>query len=360
MAEQQTSEKKKLLSQLKIDRDEEKTTGFSLVTLVVFLLLAFAVGIGTGLYILPFGGNLDESQTTVSVATSVEKTVSTNSSTPPDMVEDDAGPKLNVMKINSDEAILDASGYITARRMATVSAELTGRITEVLVEEGMKVERGQILARLDDAIAKVNLKYSEAQLKSVQARIKSVEAGFIEAKRVFDRISALESSNFSSEAQLTNSILGLETAKAEIVRARADVDAARLEVARQQERLDDHTIRAPFSGVVVIKNAQPGEIVSPGSAGGGFTRTGICTIVDMTSLEIEADVNEAYIGRIFSGQRVKAKLDAYPDWTIPASVIAIIPTANRAKATVRVRIKLEVTDSRILPDMGIKITFFKS
>ncbi len=223
----------------------------------------------------------------------------------------------------------------------------------------MKVERGQILARLDDAIARVNLKYAQAQLKSVEARIKSVEAGFVEAKRVFDRVSALESSNFSSEAQLTNSILGLETAKAEIVRTRADVEAARLEVARQQERLDDHTIRAPFSGVVVIKNAQPGEIVSPGSAGGGFTRTGICTIVDMTSLEIEADVNEAYIGRIFSGQRVKAKLDAYPDWTIPASVIAIIPTANRAKATVRVRIKLEVTDSRILPDMGVKITFYK-
>ncbi|VAW07618.1 Acriflavin resistance protein [hydrothermal vent metagenome] len=358
MAEQQTSEKKKLLSQLKIDRDEEKTTGFSLVTLVVFLLLAFAVGTGTGMYILPSGN--DKDQVGVPVTASVEKTVSSNSNTLSNGVEADAGPRLNVMKINSDEAILDASGYITARRMATVSAELTGRITEVLVEEGMKVERGQILARLDDAIAKVNLKYSEAQLKSVEARIKSVEAGFIEAKRVFDRISALESSNFSSEAQLTNSILGLETAKAEMVRVRADVDAARLEVARQQERLDDHTIRAPFSGVVIIKNAQPGEIVSPGSAGGGFTRTGICTIVDMTSLEIEADVNEAYIGRIFSGQRVKAKLDAYPDWTIPASVIAIIPTANRAKATVRVRIKLEVTDSRILPDMGIKITFYKS
>ncbi len=360
MAEQQTSEKKKLLSQLKIDRDEEKTTGFSLVAIVVFLLLAFAVGIGTGMYVIPSGGNPDESRTAVSVAAPVEKTVSTNGISPPDMAEDDADPKINVMKINSDEAILDASGYITARRMATVSAELTGRITEVLVEEGMKVERGQILARLDDAIAQVNLKYAEAQLKSVEARIKSVEAGFVEAKRVFDRISALESSNFSSEAQLTNSILGLETAKAEMIRVSADVDAARLEVARQQERLDDHTIRAPFSGVVVIKNAQPGEIVSPGSAGGGFTRTGICTIVDMTSLEIEADVNEAYIGRIFSGQRVKAKLDAYPDWLIPASVIAIIPTANRAKATVRVRIKLEVTDSRILPDMGVKITFYKS
>ena len=138
------------------------------------------------------------------------------------------------------------------------------------------------------------------------------------------------------------------------------MEVARLEVARQKEIVDDHTVKAPFSGIVTIKNAQPGEIVAPGSAGGGFTRTGICTIVDMTSLEIEADVNEAFIGRIFNDQQVRANLDAYPDWDIPASVIAIIPTANRDKATVRVRIRLDVADSRILPDMGVKIAFYGS
>ena len=108
------------------------------------------------------------------------------------------------------------------------------------------------------------------------------------------------------------------------------------------------------------KNAQPGEIVSPSSAGGGFTRTGICTIVDMDSLEIEVDVNESFIGRVYPGQKVAAQLDAYSDWTIPASVIAIIPTADRAKATVRVRIKIEIKDDKILPEMGIKVAFLQA
>ena len=119
-------------------------------------------------------------------------------------------------------------------------------------------------------------------------------------------------------------------------------------------------LRAPFAGVVVTKNAQPGEMISPISAGGGFTRTGICTIVDMTSLEIEVDVNEAYIQRVKAGQDVNAVLDAYPDWQIPAEVIAIVPTADRQKATVRVRIGFRERDSRVLRDMGVKVAFLGS
>jgi len=121
----------------------------------------------------------------------------------------------------------------------------------------------------------------------------------------------------------------------------------------------DMVIRAPFSGVALSKDAQPGEMVSPVSAGGGFTRTGISTIVDMRSLEIEVDVNESYINRVTARQPVTAVLDAYPDFEIPAKVIAVVPTADRQKATVLVRIGFNQLDPRILPDMGVKVTFLR-
>ena len=176
---------------------------------------------------------------------------------------------------------------------------------------------------------------------------------------MFERATRLRKENLVSEAQLTEAESRVEALTADLKRARSDINVLELEVTRQQERLDDHVIRAPYAGVVTVKNAQTGEIVSPGSAGGGFTRTGICTIVDMDSLEIEVDVNESFIGRVFSGQRVVANLDAYPDWDIAASVVAIIPTADRAKATVRVRIGIETRDPRILPDMGVKVAFLQ-
>jgi multidrug efflux pump subunit AcrA (membrane-fusion protein) len=166
--------------------------------------------------------------------------------------------------------------------------------------------------------------------------------------------------SFSSEASRTDAMAKLQSLTANFKSADAEIVLAKIDIRRQKERLADHTIRAPFSGVVTVKNAQPGEIVSPASAGGGFTRTGICTIVDMSSLEIEVDVNESFIGRVFPGQTVQANLEAYPDWIIPASVIAIIPTADRAKATVQVRIKLKLSDHRILPDMGVKVAFLKN
>lgn len=255
-------------------------------------------------------------------------------------------------------AILNASGYVTARRVATVSAETMGLITEVGVEEGMHVKEGQVLARLDDRKADVNLQLTQAQTQTQVQRLKSVVTDLEEAERVLARLSQLEQENFSSEAQRTRAETDVAKLRASLASGQAELEVARLNVARAQETLDDHTIRAPFSGVITAKNAQPGEIVAPAAAGGGFTRTGICTLVDMESLEIQVDVNEAYIGRVVPGQKVIANLDAYPKWDIPASVIAVIPSANRAKATVQVRIKISQLDSRILPNMGVKVAFF--
>ena len=257
------------------------------------------------------------------------------------------------------EAVLNASGYITARRMATVSAEVMGLITSVDVEEGMRVSEGQVLAQLDDAKARVSLELAQAQVQVLQARLGSITANLGEARRQKVRYADLIDKNYSSRAQLTQSEANEESLQAQLASAQADVRVAKLEVQRQRENLLDHTIRAPFAGVVTQKNAQPGEIVAPSSAGGGFTRTGICTIVDMDSLEIEVDVNEAFIGRVATGQKVRANLDAYPDWDIPATVVAIIPTADRAKATVRVRIGIDSADARILPDMGVKVAFLQ-
>lgn len=253
--------------------------------------------------------------------------------------------------------ILNASGYITARRVATVSSEITGRVEEVLVEEGTVVEEGQVVARLDDTLAKVDLDLAKARVRSAEATIKSTQADLDEAKRVLARTEELVRQKNASEAALTKSQAAVDGLQSALDRAVAERDVAKFEVARQQETLDRYTIRAPFSGVVVDKNAQPGEMISPISAGGGYTRTGICTIVDMDSLEIEVDVSENYINRVFAGQEVTATLDSYPDWDIPASVIAVVPTANRDKATVRVRIALGLKDPRILPDMGVKVAF---
>lgn len=257
------------------------------------------------------------------------------------------------------QQILNASGYITARRKATVSAEITGRIVEIFIEEGTVVEKGQIVAQLDDTLAKVDLDLTKARVRSAEARISEIEVDLAEAKRVLARTEELIKTQIASQAALTKAQARVDTLMSSYERAAVDIEIAKLEVTRQRETVEKYVIRAPFDGVVVGKNAQPGEMISPVSAGGGFTRTGICTIVDMDSLEIEVDVNESYIGRVFAGQKVLATLDSYPDWDIPAAVIAVVPTANRDKATVKVRISIGVKDPRILPDMGVKVAFLK-
>jgi len=339
--------KSELLEQLKINRQSEETQagGSKKAYLGIAIASASLGALLSYLFLEQPPAPLASDKAAQSAAHSDNNTVAENTNL-----------LTNSTPIVTSESILNASGYITARRMATVSAEIMGLITEVTVEEGMQVAEGQILARLDSTLAQVNLDLAKAQIESLEARRESAQASLDEAKRQYQRVM---NNQYSSEADRTRSKTDLDTATAQLANAVADIKVARFDVIRQKERLDDHTIRAPFEGVVTMKNAQPGEIVAPSSAGGGFTRTGICTIVDIQSLEIEVDVNESFIGRVFPGQIVEAHLDAYPDWKIPASVIAIIPTADRAKATVSVRIKIETLDNRILPDMGVKVAFLK-
>ena len=255
------------------------------------------------------------------------------------------------------KTLLNASGYVTARRQATVSSKVTGKVVEVMVEEGMKVEAGQVLARIDASNVEKSLRLAEAQFDSASKGLAETRANLEQAERELRRVSQLAANRISSQADLDRAESEAKSLQARLDRQLADVVVAEQEVAVWKQQLDDTTIHAPFAGIVTSKNAQPGEMISPMSAGGGFTRTGICTIVDMNSLEIEVDVNESYINRVEPGQRVEAVLDAYPDWHIPAKVIAIIPAADRQKATVKVRVGFEKLDSRILPDMGVKVAF---
>lgn len=275
-------------------------------------------------------------------------------------------------------AVLNASGYVTARRRATVSSKVTGKVLEVFVEEGKNVREGQVLARLDDSQVRAGLRVAEAQLAAAGRGAAEDEARLREAVLTLDRRRQLVKERVISKAELDSADAQVESLKARIALAQQQVLVARSQVTAQQTNLDDMVVRAPFDGVAISKDAQPGEMISPVSAGGGFTRTGICTIVDMASLEIEVDVSESYINRVRPDQPVEAVLDAYPNWRIPAHVITTVPSADRQKATVRVRIGFDPStssgqapsagsgrgpsgekplDPRILPDMGVKVSF---
>jgi HlyD family secretion protein len=256
-------------------------------------------------------------------------------------------------------AVLNASGYVTARRRATVSSKITGKIIEVNVEEGMAVREGQVLARLDDAALRASLLLAEARVEAARRSVEESEVRLAEAKVTLGRQNQLVKEGLATVAEVDAAQAEVDSLAARIMAAREQVHVAERQVELERTNLDDTIIRAPFSGVAISKDAQPGEMVSPVSAGGGFTRTGICTLVDMRSLEIEVDVNESYINRVRAGQDVAAVLDAYPDWQIPARVITTVPTADRQKATVLVRIGFIALDPRILPDMGVKVTFLR-
>ncbi len=258
--------------------------------------------------------------------------------------------------VGGQKTLLNASGYVTARRAATVSSKVTGKVVEVLVEEGMKVEAGQVLARLDSSNVEASLKLAEAQLGSAKAMLAETKPNLEFAERELKRFTDLASTKVVSDSDLRRAEMEARTLSGRVIRQTAEVEVAEKEVAQWRQQLDDTIIRAPFGGVVTTKNAQPGEMISPMSVG-GFTRTGVCTVVDMSSLEIEVDVNESFINRVQPGQPVQATLDAYPEWKIPAKVIAIIPTADRQKATVKVRAGFDQLDPRILPDMAVKVAF---
>jgi HlyD family secretion protein len=255
------------------------------------------------------------------------------------------------------DTVLNASGYVTARRRATVSSKVTGKVVGVYVEEGMAVKVGQVLARLDDTTAQRYLQVADAELASAKRQAAETEVRLHEANLTLTRARSLVKEGISGQADLDAAQATVDAYKARLDLTREQVAVSAAQVALRKTELDDMVIRAPFSGVAVTKDAQPGEMISPVSAGGGFTRTGICTVVDMSSLEIEVDVNEAFIGRVSTAQKVEAVLDAYPDWRIPAHVITAVPTADRQKATVLVRIGFEALDPRILPDMGVKVSF---
>lgn len=261
---------------------------------------------------------------------------------------------------SSSATVLDATGYVVARRTSTVSSKVTGRVAEIYIEEGQQVEKDQIVARLDDSNTLKAVELSKAELRAAKTMVAETQARLTEVKLTLERNTELGKRQLISAAALDKARADFESLHAQIAARQAEVQVSEKRLALQQQNLDDLVLRAPFAGVVISKDSQPGEMISPISAGGGFTRTGICTLVDMASLEIEVDVNESYIQRVRVDQFVQAVLEAYPDWKIPAKVIAIIPAADRQKATVKVRIGFQVSDPRILPDMGVKVAFLNA
>src|ERR1700723_2374344 len=254
-------------------------------------------------------------------------------------------------------ALLNASGYVTPRRRATVAAKITGRVTGVFFDEGMHVPEGFVLARLDDSEVRRALDSAKADRNATEAQIADFQVQLKNAEIQLHRAQELQAAGVQSQETLDNARTTADSLRAKIALAKQQVLASDARIQEAQQAVDNCVIRAPFDGIIVSKDAQVGEMVSPISAGGGFTRTGIATIVDMNSNEIEVDVNEAYIARVLPDQPVTAILDAYRDWQIPSKVRTVIPTADRQKATVKVRISFLKLDPRILPDMGVKVAF---
>ena len=254
-------------------------------------------------------------------------------------------------------AVLQATGYVTARRMATVSAQITGTLTEVLIDEGFRVKKGQVLARLDDTGLKAGLAAAEAQVRSTEASTGQLRAQLAQAEADARRQAELAASGMTTRQSQEQTATAVKSYRAQIEAAQRQVEVAQAQVRQARVNFDYATVRASFDGIVTARAAQVGEIISPLSAGGGFTRTGVGTIVDMDSLEVNVDVNEAYIAQVKPDMPCEAVLDAYPDWRIPAHVVAVIPSADRGKATVKVRVALEKKDERVVPDMGVRVSF---
>jgi len=269
-------------------------------------------------------------------------------------------PVVAIQQGGASSSVLDASGYVVARRMATVSAKITGKVREVMIEEGMRVEEGQVMATLDPIDANAQRSLSASQLEAARSQLAGLQAQVAQADAEAGRLQALVGQQLVSRSQYDLAIAQRDSLRAQLRTAQRNTTVASDSLAIADLGVDNNIVRAPFSGVVTAKAAQPGEIVSPLSAGGGFTRTGIGTIVDMESLEIEVEVGESFIGRVQPKMPVEATLNAYPDWKIPAEVIAIIPTADRGKATVKVRVALKAEDPRIVPEMGVRVSFLES
>ncbi len=257
-------------------------------------------------------------------------------------------------------SMLDASGYVVARRQATVSFKVTGKVLEVPIEEGQYVEKDQVMARLDDSNARATMDFAKAQVQQAEAALNAAKLAFENAKPIFERNTELLKRGVISQTAFDNSKSSFDAVESSLRVSTKSLEVSRANLAMAQRNADDTIVRAPFPGVVTVKAAQPGEMVSPISAGGGFTRTGVGTIVDMDSLEVEVDVSENFISRVHANQPATIKLNAYPDWSIAGEIIAVIPTADRAKATVKVRVGFKERDARILPQMGARVAFLSA
>ncbi|HEY7377127.1 MAG TPA: efflux RND transporter periplasmic adaptor subunit, partial [Steroidobacteraceae bacterium] len=321
-----------LLKELRIDR-EEQTPGSQ--KRAVWL----ALGIGAAVLLIAFGGWALFAR---KAATEVK-----------------TAQVVAIGAASANASVLDATGYVVARRMATVSAKITGKVQEVMIEEGQKVAAGDVMARLDPIDAEAQRKLAASRVTAARSEIDSVQAQLNDAELNAQRMENLVGQKLVSTSQYDQAIAQRDTLRAQLATAQRNAQVAESQLRVAEQDLDNTIVRAPFSGVVIAKAAQPGEIVSPLSAGGGYTRTGIGTIVDMDSLEVEVEVGEAFIGRVQPKMPVEATLNAYPDWKIPAEVIAIIPAADRGKATVKVRIALHQKDPRIVPDMGVRVSFLE-
>jgi HlyD family secretion protein len=339
-----TEDKSKLLRSLTIDRSASKAERSGNRWLPISAALVACVVAFAAFAAYEFQRQDPPKETTPQIAQ--------QSAAQPQTAQQPQQPAAN----NKAAGNLAASGYVVARRKATVAAEITGKVVEVFIDEGMTVTEGQVVARLDSVLAERDYELARSRVETADAAVAAITADLEDATRIMTRVQTLSQKNFATEADLTKAQARVGVLSAQLRQAKSQLETARIDAKRSGSMLDKHQIRAPFAGVVVDRSAQPGEMISPMSVG-GYTRTGICTIVDMDSIEVEVDVNEAFIGRVVAGGAVNAMLDAYPDWTIPASVIAIVPTANREKATVRVRIRFEKKDPRILPDMAVKVNF---
>jgi len=339
-------EKSKLLEQLRIDRsDSGRSTAESRrsvpIWVVYALVLIIVAGIGSWFFLRPHAGDAAAS------ASSAADGAGSSAATDPGATV--APP--------SGSTALDASGYVVAQRQATVSAKALGRVIDLRIEDGQRVREGEIVARLDDTNTLAGLQAAKAQLAQSQASLEAARIAVADAGPIFERMQKQHAASVISAQDFDAAKANYNAVQSDLNVKQRMMEVAQAEVQVAQRNEDDMTVRAPFDGVITVKVAQKGEIVSPMSAGGGFARTGIGTIVDMDSLEVEVDVSENFINRVHVGQPSTVRLNAYPDWSIPGAVKAIIPTADRSKATVKVRVGFKEKDPRILPEMGARVSF---
>jgi RND family efflux transporter MFP subunit len=238
---------------------------------------------------------------------------------------------------------ITANGYVVARTKASVSAKVPGRMEYLGVHEGSRLRRGEVLARIESGDQQAAVRAAEAQLAQVRAQL-------AQAERDLERAQKLLAAQVLSPADLENARTRVGVLEAQVAAARAALQQANVQ-------LENTRVRAPFDGTVLRKDAEVGEIVAPSSAGGGLTRTAIVTMADLATLEVEVDVNEAYIARIGGNQPARITLDAYPDTSFAGRVRQVVPTADRQKATVQVKVSILDRDPRILPEMGAKVEF---